>query len=110
MARLKGSKKPDILKSKSGFYNVKNAFREYAFLGNQSGRCNMLKLNSLLLFSEAPKKLVDFYRQVLASDPKWQEDEFNGFECGASALVIGPHSKVHGQSENPERIMVNFET
>jgi predicted enzyme related to lactoylglutathione lyase len=70
----------------------------------------MLNLNSLLLFSEAPKKLVDFYRQVLAREPKWQEDEFNGFECGGSALVIGPHSKVHGQSKNPERIMFNFET
>jgi predicted enzyme related to lactoylglutathione lyase len=70
----------------------------------------MLNLNSLLLFSETPKKLVDFYRQVLALEPKWQEDEFTGFECGASALFIGPHSKVHGQSKNPERIMFNFET
>jgi len=26
------------------------------------------------------------------------------------ALVIGPHSKVHGESRNPERIMFNFET
>ena len=70
----------------------------------------MLNLNSLLLFSEAPKKLVDFYRQVLAREPKWQEEEYSGFEAGASALVIGPHSKVHGQSKNPERIMFNFET
>jgi predicted enzyme related to lactoylglutathione lyase len=70
----------------------------------------MLSLNSLLLFSEAPKKLVDFYRQVLAREPKMQEEEYSGFEVGASALVIGPHSKVHGQSKNPERIMFNFET
>jgi predicted enzyme related to lactoylglutathione lyase len=70
----------------------------------------MLNLSSLLLFSEAPKKLVDFYRQVLAREPKWQEDGFSGFECGPSALVIGPHSKVHGHSPNPERIMFNFET
>ena len=70
----------------------------------------MLNLNSLLLFSERPKKLVDFYRQVLAREPKWQEGEFSGFEVGACALIIGPHSKVHGQSKNPERIMFNFET
>ena len=70
----------------------------------------MIKLNSLLLFSEAPKKLVDFYRQVLAREPKWQEGEFSGFEVGASALVIGPHSEVHGRNKNPERIMFNFET
>jgi predicted enzyme related to lactoylglutathione lyase len=70
----------------------------------------MVNLNSLLLFSEAPKKLVDFYRKVLALEPKWQEEEYTGFEVGASALVIGSHSKVHGQSMNPERIMFNFET
>ena len=70
----------------------------------------MLNLNSLLLFSEAPKKLVDFYRKVLSLEPKWQEEEYNGFEVGACALVIGPHSKVQGQSKNPERILFNFET
>ena len=70
----------------------------------------MLSLNSLLLFSEAPKKLIDFYRKVLALQPKWQEEEYTGFEVGSCALVIGPHSKVHGQSKNPERILFNFET
>lgn len=70
----------------------------------------MLNFNSLLLFSEEPKKLVEFYRKVLAREPKWQEEEYNGFEVGACALVIGPHSKVKGQSKNPERIMFNFET
>ena len=70
----------------------------------------MLDLNSLLLFSEVPQKLVDFYRQVLAREPKWQEEGFSGFEVGACALVIGLHSKVHGQSKNPERIIFNFET
>ena len=70
----------------------------------------MLNLNSLLLFSEAPKKLVDFYRQVLAREPKWQEDEYSGFEFETCTLVIGPHSKVHGPNRNPERIMFNFET
>jgi len=70
----------------------------------------MLNLNSLLLFSEAPKKLVDFYRQVLAREPKFNEGEFTGFEVGLCALIIGPHSKVHGSNKNPERFMFNFET
>ncbi len=70
----------------------------------------MLNLNSLLLFSQTPKKLVDFYRQVLAREPKWQEGEYSGFEAGTCALVIGPHSEVHGLNKNPERIMFNFET
>ncbi len=70
----------------------------------------MLNLNSLLLFSETPKKFVDFYRQVLALEPKWQEEEYTGFEVGACTFIIGPHSKVHGKNKNPERIMFNFET
>ena len=70
----------------------------------------MLTLNSLLLSSEAPKKLVDFYRKVLAREPKWQEGEYTGFENGACTLVIGPHSKVVGQNKNPERIILNLET
>ena len=70
----------------------------------------MLNFNSLLLFSEAPKKLVDFYRRVLAREPKWQEGEYSGFEVEAGALVIGPHSAVRGRNKNPERIMFNFET
>ena len=70
----------------------------------------MLNLNSLLLFSEAPKKLVDFYRQVLAREPKFHEGEFSGFEVGPCALIIGPHSKVHGPNKYPERTMFNFET
>lgn len=70
----------------------------------------MLNFNSLLLFSEAPKKLIDFYRRVLAREPKWQEGEYSGFEVEAGALVIGPHSAVRGRNKNPERIMFNFET
>ncbi len=67
----------------------------------------MLQFNSLLLFSEAPKKLADFYRGVLGSEPK-EEEEYRVFE-GPCTLVIGPHSKVQGQNRNPDRILINFE-
>jgi len=70
----------------------------------------MLNLNSLLLFTETPKKLVDFYRKVLALEPKWEEEGISGFEVGACALLIGLHSEVHGPSKNPQRIIFNFET
>ena len=70
----------------------------------------MLDLNSFLLYSEEPKKLVDFYRRVLAREPNWQENGFSGFEVGGCTLIIGLHSEVHGRSKNPERIIFNFET
>ncbi len=70
----------------------------------------MLNLNSFLLYSEAPGKLVEFYRRVLAREPEWEEEGFSGFEVGACTLIIGLHSEVHGPSRNPQRIIFNFET
>lgn len=70
----------------------------------------MLNLNSILIFSENPKELADFYKKVLDKDPDWSGGDFVGFKVGDGYLTIGPHDKVHGKSSNPERIMINFET
>lgn len=70
----------------------------------------MLNLNSLLMSSQTPQKLVDFYRRVLARDVTWDEGEYKGFKVGDGALVIGPHGNVRGPSQNPERIIFNLET
>lgn len=65
---------------------------------------------SIVLCSENPGKLVDFYKRVLNMDLAWkgQEDSYQGFMVGESFLVIGPHDKVHGENSNPERIMMTF--
>lgn len=70
----------------------------------------MLNLNSLLLFSENPQKLVDFYKEILGKETEWSGGDFQGFQVGAGTMVIGPHDKVKGKNPNPERIMFNFET
>jgi len=70
----------------------------------------MLNLNSMLLSSEAPKKLAEFYSKVLGHKPKSEGEGYSGFEFGAFTLVIGPHSQVHGKSRSPKRIIINFET
>lgn len=72
----------------------------------------MLNLNSMLLFSENPQSLVDFYAKILEKEPDWKGEvgEFAGFQIGACHLVIGPHDKVTGKSQNPERIIFNFES
>lgn len=70
----------------------------------------MLNLSSILLFSEEPKKLVQFYKKVLEKDPVMEDGEYAGFSAGNCFLNIGPHDKVHGNNQNPERIMLNFET
>ncbi len=72
-----------------------------------------LNLNSIMLGSEDPRRLADFYSEILgAPNPDWS-DEANGwfgFRAGDGSLAIGPHSDVAGKSQEPARIMLNFET
>ena len=72
-----------------------------------------LKLNSIMLGSEDPKKLADFYTNVLgAPNPQWSDPDngWFGFQAGDNGLAIGPHTEVKGRSQEPARIMLNFET
>ncbi|OGH11150.1 MAG: hypothetical protein A2857_04055 [Candidatus Levybacteria bacterium RIFCSPHIGHO2_01_FULL_36_15] len=70
----------------------------------------MLNLSSIILFSENPSALANFYKQVFQKDPDWSGGDFVGFKLGTGTLVIGPHDKVHGKNATPERIMFNLET
>lgn len=70
----------------------------------------MLNFNSILVFSEEPKKLSDFYKKVFQKEPIWNEGGYVGFQVGSAFITFGPHDKVKGKSQNPERIMFNFET
>ncbi|MGH9282312.1 MAG: VOC family protein [Acidimicrobiales bacterium] len=72
-----------------------------------------LDLNSVMLGSEDPKALADFYAQVLGDpNPQWTDDAngWYGWQVGSAGLAIGPHSEVKGRSSEPARTMLNFET
>ncbi len=70
----------------------------------------MLNFSSILVFSENPEKLADFYKKVFEKDPEMDDGGYIGFLVGSGFITIGPHDKVHGKSTNPERILLNFET
>ena len=70
----------------------------------------MLNLNSILLFSEDPKALAEFYTKIFEKESEWNEGDYHGFQVGNGTITIGPHDKVHGKNATPERIMFNFET
>lgn len=70
----------------------------------------MLKFNSLLLFSEHPDKLAEFYKKIFKVKPGWEEGGYTGWQLGDGMFMVGPHDKVHGENKNPERMIVNFET
>src|SRR5579884_452674 len=70
----------------------------------------MLKLTSIMLNSEDPQALADFYGKVLDKKPGWEDGGFHGFDAGGFYIMVGPHDKVHGKAQNPERILFFFET
>lgn len=63
-----------------------------------------------MLNSEDPQALADFYGKVLEKEPGWEEGGFHGFDAGGFYIMVGPHDKVHGKAQNPERILFFFET
>jgi predicted enzyme related to lactoylglutathione lyase len=70
----------------------------------------MLNLNSLLVSSENPDELSDFYQKVLEKKPDMEDEDYIGFTAGNTFLSIGFHDKVTGRNPSPERIIINFET
>jgi len=69
----------------------------------------MLNLSTVMIGSEDPKALSEFYTKVLG-EPAWQDGGYVGWQAGNATLMIGPHSEVKGRNEMPGRIILNFET
>jgi predicted enzyme related to lactoylglutathione lyase len=69
----------------------------------------VLKLNSVMIGSEDPKALGDFYKKIFGA-PTWEDEGYIGWELGGPGLMIGAHSEVKGRNEMPGRIMWNLET
>src|SRR5204862_6186288 len=69
----------------------------------------MLNMTTVMIYSEEPKVLTDFYTKVLG-ELAWESGGYVGWQAGNSTLMTGPHSEVKGRNETPGRIIVNFET
>ena len=69
----------------------------------------MLKLTTVMVGSDDPKTLSDFYTKVLGK-PAWEDSAYVGWQAGDAWLMIGAHSEVKGRNEMPGRIILNFET
>lgn len=69
----------------------------------------MLSLNTVMINSEEPGKLKEFYTKILG-EPGWSGGEFTGWKAGPAYLMVGPHSDVKGVNDMPGRILFNFET
>ena len=72
----------------------------------------MLNLNSVMIGTKQPKALATFYEKILGkpADMVDQENGFFGWQVGSSYFSVLDHSEMGGQTKDPGRVMLNFET
>ena len=72
----------------------------------------MLNLNSIMIGTTQPAVLAAFYEQVIGKPADMAESDqgFYGWEVGSAYLSVMAHSEMAGSSNDPARIMFNFET
>jgi len=68
-----------------------------------------MNLNSIMIGSEDPKKLVSYYTKLFGT-PTWDENGFTGWQLGSGSITVGAHDQVKGKNKNPGRILWNIET
>ena len=68
-----------------------------------------MNLNSILIGSEDPQRLVDYYTRLFG-EPTWKEGGYVGWLLGSGAVTVGPHDQVHGKNVHPGRIIWNIES
>jgi predicted enzyme related to lactoylglutathione lyase len=68
-----------------------------------------MNLNSILIGSENPERLVDYYTKLFGK-PTWNEGGYTGWMIGSGAVTVGPHDKVKGKNAHPGRIIWNIES
>jgi predicted enzyme related to lactoylglutathione lyase len=68
-----------------------------------------MQFNNILIGSDDPDRLVDYYRKVLG-EPTLAEGGYTGWTLGSGMVNVGPHSEVHGKNPQPGRLIWNIET
>jgi predicted enzyme related to lactoylglutathione lyase len=68
-----------------------------------------MNLNSVLIGSEDPKPLVEYYSKLFGS-PSFEGGGFTAWQIGTGWITIGPHDEVKGKSAQPGRVIWNIET
>jgi predicted enzyme related to lactoylglutathione lyase len=68
-----------------------------------------MNFNSIMIGSEDPQRLVDYYTKLLG-EPGFSEGGYSGWQIGSGNLSIGAHSEVHGKNAHPGRIIWNIES
>jgi predicted enzyme related to lactoylglutathione lyase len=72
----------------------------------------MLNLNSVMIGTKRPQVLADFYEKVVGkpADMSDAENGFYGWQVGSANLAVLDHSEMGGNTKDPGRLIINFET
>jgi predicted enzyme related to lactoylglutathione lyase len=68
-----------------------------------------MDLNSILIGSEDPQRLTDYYRKLFG-EPTWDDGGYTTWLIGSGSMSVGSHSEVTGRNVHPGRIIWNIET
>ena len=68
-----------------------------------------MNMNSILIGSEDPARLVEFYTKVFG-EPAWSDGGYTGWQLGSGGIMVGPHDQVKGKNAQPGRLIWNIET
>ncbi len=68
-----------------------------------------MNFNSILIGSEDPKRLSDYYTKLFGK-PGWDEGGYTGWLIGNGGITVGPHDQVKGRNAQPGRLIWNIES
>jgi predicted enzyme related to lactoylglutathione lyase len=76
---------------------------------NERDEGGVMDFNNILIGSEDPARLVDYYRKLFG-EPTYEDGGYSTWQIGSGYMSVGPHSEVKGKSAHPGRIIWNIET
>ena len=68
-----------------------------------------MNFNSLLIGSEDPQRLVDYYTKLFG-EPAFSDGGYTGWPIGSGWITVGPHDAVQGRNAHPGRLIWNIES
>ena len=71
-----------------------------------------MNFNSILIGSEDPKRLAEYYTKLFGKPTMEDEGEsgYTGWAIGSGWITVGPHDQVKGKNPQPGRILWNIES
>ena len=68
-----------------------------------------MNLNSILIGSEDPKRLREYYSKVFGATA-FEDGDFAGWQIGNGYVTVGSHDQIKGQNRDPGRVIWNIES